>query len=147
MQDVWAFGWTQVLTLTGFAITIVIAVSGFQSFGRWRRQQIEERRIDIAFEALSIAHESKFVFSRIRAPNGFEAEWRSMPIKPGESEQDKNAIAIAAMIVFVCIYLIWTAIGPSLRSQSNNMGFDKSWDCPPNTGASTVCVKKKPAGN
>ena len=87
--DPWAFGWTQLLTIIGFGITVSIAVGGFQTFGRWRRQQIEERRIDIAFEALSIAQESKFIFDRIRASNGSESEWRSMAIKPGETEQDR----------------------------------------------------------
>jgi hypothetical protein len=37
-SQAWAFGWTQVLTLIGFAITIGIAVSGFRTFGRWKRE-------------------------------------------------------------------------------------------------------------
>jgi hypothetical protein len=89
-NDPWAFGWTQLLTIIGFAITIAIAVGGFQTFGRWRRERIEERRIDIAFEALSIAHESKYVFGRIREPNGFEGEWKTMPVKEGESASERS---------------------------------------------------------
>jgi hypothetical protein len=68
----WEFGWTQVLTIIGFAITIAIAIGGFRTFGRWKRELIEERRVNIALDVLSIAHESKFVFARIRDPNGFE---------------------------------------------------------------------------
>jgi hypothetical protein len=90
MSDPWAFGWTQLLTIIGFGITIVIAAGGFRSFNRWRREQLEERRIDIALEALSLAHESKSVFARIREPKGFEAEWSSMPIKKGESDTDRS---------------------------------------------------------
>jgi hypothetical protein len=47
-------------------------------------------RIDIALEGLAIARESKYVFARIRNPNGFEGEWRSMPIREGESESDRD---------------------------------------------------------
>jgi hypothetical protein len=90
VTDPWAFGWTQLLTLVGFLITIVIAISGFRTFGRWKRERIEERRIDIAFETLSIARESKIVFRRIRDPHGFEGEWRNMPVKEGESVSDRN---------------------------------------------------------
>jgi hypothetical protein len=60
--DPWAFGWTQVFTLVGFGITITIAIGGFRSFERWRREKLEERRIETAFEALTIAHETKFIF-------------------------------------------------------------------------------------
>jgi hypothetical protein len=63
----WAFGWTQLLTLIGFAITIGIAVGGFRTFGRWRREKLEERRIEAALDALTIAHETKFIFQNIAA--------------------------------------------------------------------------------
>jgi hypothetical protein len=90
MTNPWAFGWTQLFTIVGFLITIAIAIGGFRSFARWKHERIEERRIDIAFDVLSIAHESKFVFGRIRDSNGFEGEWKNMPPKEGESEQDRN---------------------------------------------------------
>lgn len=32
MQDPWIFGWTQLLTIIGFAITIAIAIGGFRTF-------------------------------------------------------------------------------------------------------------------
>jgi hypothetical protein len=86
----WAFGWTQLLTLVGFAITISIAVSGFRTFGRWKRERVEERRIDIAFEALSVAHESKFAFDKIRDSNGFEGEWSAMAVREGENQTDRS---------------------------------------------------------
>jgi hypothetical protein len=89
-NDPWAFGWTQIFTIIGFLITIAIAIGGFRTFGRWKRERVEERRIDIAFDALSIAAESKIVFGAVRDPHGFEGEWRNMPIKEGESPSDRS---------------------------------------------------------
>jgi hypothetical protein len=43
--DPWTFGWTQLLTIVGFAITISIAIGGFKSFGRWRRWKGDELRL------------------------------------------------------------------------------------------------------
>jgi hypothetical protein len=90
MVDPWAFGWNQLLTIAGLIITASIAVGGFRTFDRWKREKIEERRIDIALDSLSIAHESKTVFGRIRNPNGFEGEWARMPIKEDESEEHRT---------------------------------------------------------
>jgi hypothetical protein len=49
----WEFGWTQVLTIIGFAITIAIAIGGFRTFGRWKRELIE-RRIELVGSRLLI---------------------------------------------------------------------------------------------
>jgi len=86
--DPWAFGWTQVLTLAGFAITIGIALGGFRTFNRWKRERLEERKMEIAFEALSIAYEAKFIFESIRSPLVQSYEWDEMPRTTGESESD-----------------------------------------------------------
>lgn len=83
MTDPWAFGWTQLLTLSGFAVTVWLAVSGFN---RWKREQIESRRIETAIEALSLAYESKYVFENIRSPMSYEYEWKDMPKKDGEND-------------------------------------------------------------
>lgn len=53
--DPWAFGLNHLLTIIGFAITLGIATAGFRSFAKWKREKIEERRIDIALEALALA--------------------------------------------------------------------------------------------
>jgi hypothetical protein len=58
MADPWTFGWTQLLTIIGFIITISIAVGGFRTFNRWKREKIEEKRIDIAIEALALVYEA-----------------------------------------------------------------------------------------
>jgi hypothetical protein len=86
MSDPWAFGWSQVFTIIGFAITIVIAVGGFRSFGRWQREQIEEKRIDTAVDALVLIREAKWVFDNIRSPMSFDYEWKDMPKTEGEDD-------------------------------------------------------------
>ena len=78
------------VSLLGIIAAAVAAIFGFKSFERWKREQLEERRIDVALEGLAIARESKYVFARIRNPNGFEGEWRSMPVREGESESDRG---------------------------------------------------------
>jgi hypothetical protein len=88
--DPWAFGWTQLLTLFGFAITIGIAIGGFRTFGRWRREKLEERRIEIAFDALTVAHETQFIFQNIRAPLTEGYEWADMPKWEGDTEDKRR---------------------------------------------------------
>ena len=58
-MDPWAFGWTQLFTIAGLLMTGGFAIAGLRTFDKWRREILEEKRIDIAFEALSIAYESK----------------------------------------------------------------------------------------
>jgi hypothetical protein len=87
MENPWAFGWIQLLTICGFLVTIVLGVTGF---GRWKRQQLEARRIEAAIEALSLAYESKYVFDNIRSPMAFEYEWQDMPVTPGETAEARR---------------------------------------------------------
>lgn len=90
MSNPWAFGWTQLLTIIGFLITLGIAIGGFRTFNRWKREKLEEKKIEIAFEALSIAYETKFVFEEIRSPMSYGYEWKDMPRIEGESDNDWN---------------------------------------------------------
>ncbi len=76
--DPWSFGLNHLLTLIGFVITISIATAGFRTFGKWKREKIEERRIDIALDALSIAYEADLIFQSIRSPLSVEPEWADM---------------------------------------------------------------------
>ena len=87
-SDPWAFGWTQFLTIIGFVITIGIAIGGFRTFGRWRREVIEERRIETAIEALALSYELKYIFDGIRSPMSFGYEWKDMPKASGESDAE-----------------------------------------------------------
>ena len=86
MSDPWAFGWTQVFTILGFLITVGIAIGGFRTFNRWKREKIEEKRIDTAIDALQYVAESKFMLDSIRAEMTFDHEWESMPQFPGDNE-------------------------------------------------------------
>lgn len=82
------FGWNQLLTVVGLIVTMVIAIGGFRTFGRWKREKIEERRIDVALEALSVAYEALDVFADIRNPGAFGYEYADMPRAEGESDEE-----------------------------------------------------------
>lgn len=43
--------------------------------GRWKREKLEERRIEAALDALTLAYETKFVFRDIRSPMAHGYEW------------------------------------------------------------------------
>ena len=68
MINPWAFGWTQLLTIIGLLITVCIAVGSFRTFARWKREKIEETRIETAVEALAFAYEAPYIFHLIRMP-------------------------------------------------------------------------------
>ena len=90
MPDPWAFGWNQLLTIAGLIITVVIAIGGFKTFGRWKREKIEEMRIDVAIRALALSYKSKFVFENIRSEMSFGYEWKDMPERPGDTEEKRG---------------------------------------------------------
>jgi hypothetical protein len=87
VNDPWAFGWTPLLAIVGYLITIAIAFFGFRTFKRWRREVLEEKKIEIALEAMALAHESKYVFTGIRSPMSYSYEWKEMPKGPTETDQ------------------------------------------------------------
>ena len=91
MADPWAFGWTQVLTIAGLLLTGTIAIGGFRTFERWKKEKIEEKRIDAAIDALSLMHESKFIFDHIRSGVAFNGEWDDLPKRPGETDAHWNS--------------------------------------------------------
>jgi hypothetical protein len=91
MDNPWTFGLNQLLTVVGFAITIGIAVSGFRSFRRWQREQIEQHRIETAIEALALVYEAKDVFDYLRSPMSFPSEWNDMPASFGTTDQQRSA--------------------------------------------------------
>jgi hypothetical protein len=89
--DPWAFGWTQLLTIIGFIITVGIAGIGFRTFGRWKREKLEEKRIEIAFDMLAIAYEARFIFAHIRGPMAYPHEWTDMPEAVSETADQRTA--------------------------------------------------------
>ena len=91
MNEPWTFGWTQLLTIVGFVITVSIAVGGFRTFGRWKRELLESKRVEIGLEALALAYESKYVFETIRNPMVLAYEWADMPAREGEDENTRSS--------------------------------------------------------
>ena len=116
----WAFGWNQLLTIIGLAVTSLIAIGGFRTFGRWKREKIEERRIDVALEALSIGYESQGVFEAIRNPGSFGYEYEDMPKIEGESDDEWRR----------CVWqALWQlTVGCEILFQSGFPGCRKTFD-------------------
>ncbi|MGX1110559.1 MULTISPECIES: hypothetical protein [Bradyrhizobium] len=85
-MDPWAFGWSHVLTIVGFFVTISIAIFGFRTFHRWKRERIEEKRIDIAIEALALAYDCQEIFEVIRNAGTLGHEYADMPRREHEDE-------------------------------------------------------------
>ncbi len=117
MTDPWAFGWTQLLTLFGFAITIAIAVSGFRTFGRWKREKIEERRIEAAIDALALAYESQIVFRSIRSGFSNSHEYKEMAVVDGDTP-DRRSLRGSYWVIGKRIY-------------DNKEYFDRVWKSQP----------------
>jgi hypothetical protein len=116
-MDPWAFGWTQLLTIVGFLITGAIAVGGFGTFERWRKQKLEEKKIDVALEALAVTYQSKFVFEHIRGPLAYSYEWADMPKRDGETEDKRNSRG--------------SYYAPLKRINQNKDFFDQLWKIQP----------------
>ena len=57
---------------------------------------------------------------------------------------NKKPLILWATCAAIAVFIIWRSVGHPPIWPSGNMGFDNTWDCPPNaTPASTVCIKKK----
>ena len=91
MSDPWAFGWTQALTIAGLLLTVIVSGLGLHTFGKWKRETIEARRIEAAVEALSLAYQAKWVFENIRAPITHEYEYEQMQGRSGESDDRRSS--------------------------------------------------------
>jgi hypothetical protein len=76
--------------LIGLAMSGLFAFLGLRTFEKWRREKIEERKIEIAFEALTLSYESTSVFDRMRARYSRSAEWADMPAIEGETEEQRT---------------------------------------------------------
>ncbi|WP_156937093.1 hypothetical protein [Bradyrhizobium sp. WSM2254] len=81
------------LTIIGFFVTLGIANFGFRTFERWKREKIEEKRIDIAIEALELAYECQEVFEIIRNPITSGSEYADMPRRDSEGEPEWSSRA------------------------------------------------------
>lgn len=97
MTDPWAFGWTQVFTLSGLVITVAIAIAGFMTFDKWRREKLEEKRIEVAIDALALCYEARFIFDGIRSPLAFAGEWEDMPEIGPDAERSQRGAFFATL--------------------------------------------------
>jgi hypothetical protein len=89
----WTWGLTELLTAVTQSLTVVglfIAGCGLRTFGKWQREKIQERRIEVALEALALAYESKVIFGEIRSPVRYLGEGAGAPHKPGESDEQRK---------------------------------------------------------
>jgi hypothetical protein len=89
MDNPWAFGWTQLLAVGGLVLTGVLGGFGLHTLNRWRREKIEEKKIDLAMDAISLGYESRGVFEGIRSPLISGSEWDDMEVIPGEDPRER----------------------------------------------------------
>ena len=87
-----------ILTAVGLFISIAAVVEGFRSFRNWQRQKLEARRIEIATDALALAHESRLIFDNIRQSRTDPSEWKDMPAPFDRREQRGRYYAILKRI-------------------------------------------------
>jgi hypothetical protein len=80
------------IALLGLLLTAGIAIAGFKSFGRWKREKIEERRIEVALDALAIAYEAGFRMEAIRSRFPRESELVD------ERKKDEDGAFVAAKL-------------------------------------------------
>jgi hypothetical protein len=78
------------VAIAAFVITTILAIAGLRTFDRWKREKVEERRIETAIDALALAYESKIVFRSIRSPHSNQLEHKNMDVKEGESDDDRQ---------------------------------------------------------
>ena len=90
MGDPWDFGWTQLLGFLGLALTGVLGWRGLRTLDRWRLEKIDEKKLDLAIDALSLANKSKEVFRDIRGALVRHSEWDDMPKILGEEEKERD---------------------------------------------------------
>jgi hypothetical protein len=97
MTDPWAFGWTQLLATVGLLMSGIISFLGLRTFDKWQREKVHERKLEVAFEALTLAYESSMVFDDIRRRLVRPYEWADMPtdgMSKEQIEQSKSTYAI-----------------------------------------------------
>lgn len=58
---------TPAVALIGLFVTGYFAYAGLRTFDRWKQEKLEEKRIDVAIDALAIGFEAAVVFDEIRS--------------------------------------------------------------------------------
>jgi len=68
------------VALIAVIVTGSFAFAGLKTFDRWKREKLEEKRIDVAIEALAIGYEAQLVFEVIRSRLLRASEYSDMKI-------------------------------------------------------------------
>jgi hypothetical protein len=76
------------ITTVGLIVTAILAIAGLRTFGRWRREKVEEKKIEIAIDALAIGYEARLVFGRIRSRLVRNYEYDDLP--PESTPERRN---------------------------------------------------------
>jgi hypothetical protein len=79
------------VALIGVIVTGSFAFAGLKTFERWKREKLEEKRIDIAIEVLSIGFEAQIVFDEIRSRFVAASEYADMKIDGVPSKNDQRS--------------------------------------------------------
>ena len=94
-------GWYEILkdfsaatvALIGVIVTGCFAFAGLRTFDRWKREKLEEKRIDVAIDVLAIGFEASVVFDEIRSRFLRAYEYADLTID-GASEQQRGPYAV-----------------------------------------------------
>lgn len=98
MAAPWAFGWTQLLAIFGLIMSGIISFLGLRTFDKWQREKVHERKLEVAFEALTLAYESGMVFDDIRRRLVRPYEWADMASEGMSKEQIERSQSTYAII-------------------------------------------------
>ncbi len=87
-------GWYMILkdfaapavALIGVGVTGGLALVGLKTFDRWKREKLEEKRIEVAIDALAIGFEARVVFDAIRSRG---ANYAEMGVEGAPSVDDR----------------------------------------------------------
>lgn len=112
MDNAWVFGWGHLLTIVGMVITVWIAIAGFRTIEHWRREKIEEKKIDISIQALALSYKSKLVFDAIQSAMAYGHEWADMPEKGPQNERSQRGAFYAVL----------------KRVENNKEFFQRAWE-------------------
>jgi hypothetical protein len=77
------------VALSALVVTVCLGIAGLKTFGRWKREKLEEKRIEVAIDTLAIGYEARLVFERIRLPVVGKHEYEEM----GPGKVDVSAMA------------------------------------------------------
>jgi hypothetical protein len=130
MDNPWAFGWTQLLGAGGLLLTGIIGGFGLRTLNKWRWEKFEEKKVDLAMDAISLAYEAKGVFEGIRSPLVSKSEWDDMEAIPGEEprERDRRGSYYARMKRLPRSYRFWRLPCLHRRSCSRSRSSSRNRD-------------------